>query len=127
MIRAPVQDVAGTLAHQPIVAGDIGLALGAVQDQGADALIGAGVELDAGRKRRAAQSDHAGPADALANLGRVQLRVMVIGSGSSAQVSSPSVSITAQSAESPEGCGTGCGSIAMTRVPELEAWMQALT
>ena len=70
------EDISGALAHQQIVAGDVGLAFGPVDDQCADALIRAGVELDAGRKRGAAESDHAGPTDALANLGRVQLRVM---------------------------------------------------
>ena len=48
------------------------------------------------------------------------------GGGNSAQASSPSVSIRMQGALMPEAWGTGRSSMAIT-VPELEAWIVALS
>ncbi len=66
-------DPVGLLAHQQVVAGDVGFALGAVDDQRVDGVVGAGIELDAGGKARAAKSDDARPADALAQFGGIAL------------------------------------------------------
>jgi hypothetical protein len=52
-------DFGCAFAHQQVVGGDPGFALGAVQDQGLDLLL-AGIEFDVGGEHRAAQADDAG-------------------------------------------------------------------
>ncbi len=77
----PPDDVTGALPHQHVVAGDVGLALGAVQDEGPDRLERSGIELDAGGKGAAPQPDDAGPMDALAERGGLEVRVVCEGPG----------------------------------------------
>src|SRR5690606_30884092 len=57
----PGNDLVGALLHQDIVGGDIGLALGAVDDQGVDGLLGA--ELYGSGKPGTAKPGNAGIAD----------------------------------------------------------------
>ena len=60
------------LTHQHVVAGDVGLALSGIDDQGVDRALAAGVDLDRCREGGAAEPDDAGPADAFAQVGSGQ-------------------------------------------------------
>ena len=60
--QQPGQYLQGVFAQQHFIAGDIGLALGAVEDQGVHR-VAAGIELDRRREARAAKADDAGVAD----------------------------------------------------------------
>ena len=53
-----VDDLRGAVLHQAIVGGDIGLALGGINNQGAD-FIPAAAQLGTGREARTAQTGHA--------------------------------------------------------------------
>ena len=61
-------DAAGAFAHQPVVAGDIGLALGAVDHQGVQPASG---QLEVGGEQRAAQAGHAARLQGVQHLRRV--------------------------------------------------------
>ena len=76
-----LEDIAGALAHEQIVAGDVGLALGPVDHQGVDLVVLARVELDAGGEGGPTQTDHAAVADALAQHRGVQGLVVRQGLG----------------------------------------------
>ena len=65
---APRRMSAGALAHQQVVAGDVRLALGAVEHQRLD-LVFVGIRLHVAGEYRAAQTDHAGLAQDMAQLG----------------------------------------------------------
>ncbi|MOA00046.1 hypothetical protein D3C78_1193900 [compost metagenome] len=60
-----VDDGLGALAHQAVVAGQVGLALAAVDQHGLDLVAGALLELDRRREDRPAHADDAGLGDAL--------------------------------------------------------------
>ena len=66
-----LEDAFGLVPHQAVVATDVGLALGAVDDEGPDADARRGGQLDAAGKGGAPQADDARPADALAQHLRV--------------------------------------------------------
>ena len=70
--RRATQDLGRAFAHQPVVAGDVGFALGAVQDQRAGRVFGARAQLDVGRKARSAHADDAGIAQPVAQFVRCQ-------------------------------------------------------
>jgi hypothetical protein len=63
-----LEHVAGALAHQQVVAGDEGLAFGAVDHQGLEVAFLAGLELGVAGEDRAAEADHAGVAQEVAQL-----------------------------------------------------------
>ncbi len=67
-----LDDAIRLVAHEQVVAGDVGLALGTVDHQGVDVAVRAGVDLDAGGKGGSPQPHDARPADALAQHGAVQ-------------------------------------------------------
>jgi hypothetical protein len=75
---APGQDFLGALLNKQLVAADVGLAFGGVQDQQLQA--GAGAELHRGRERGAAEPHHAGGAHARAQV--VATRLVVVRQGS---------------------------------------------
>ncbi|MCY1398729.1 hypothetical protein D9M71_137660 [compost metagenome] len=58
----------GAFAHQHVVGADVGLALGAVDDQGVDIVLGARGQLGGGGETGAAEPGDAGLADALQQL-----------------------------------------------------------
>ena len=62
-----VDNLRRTVLHQTIVGGDVGLALGGVNNQGVD-FVAAAAQLDAGREAGAAQPGHAELVDALDKL-----------------------------------------------------------
>ena len=66
----------GFLAHQQIVGGDIGFALGAIDDQRTNGLRGRCGQLHRSRKARAAEATDSGFADDVQQLGRWQLAVV---------------------------------------------------
>jgi hypothetical protein len=114
-------DAVRPLAHQQVVAGDPRLALGAVDDQRFDAPGGARLELEVAGEGGAAQADDARIAQQVAQGLRRTGRRNPVGARS-IQRSSPSGSITTQSAGRPEGCGSVRDSSAST-LPEVGAWM----
>ncbi|MCY1532733.1 hypothetical protein D9M68_680210 [compost metagenome] len=69
----------GALAHQQIVGGDIGFALGAVDHQGMDLLGRPGVELDRRGEAGAAQAADPGLADHLQQVAVWQMAVVRAG------------------------------------------------
>ena len=68
-----VHDLRGAFAHQHVVAGDVGFAFGAVEDQGVDLLL-ADTQLDVAGEYRAAQADDTGHAQQLRNSSGAWLR-----------------------------------------------------
>ena len=70
-IARAADDLLGALEHRAMVAGDVGLALRAVDDHGRDLTDAAG-DLDVGRERRAAHTDDTGVLDDLDHLLRGQ-------------------------------------------------------
>ncbi len=64
-------DFVGALAHEDVVGGDIGLAFGAVDNQGIDGFVTLGVEFHRRGKTRTAHTGDTGFANALQQLGFV--------------------------------------------------------
>ena len=69
----------GVLAHQQVIGGDVGLALGAVDHQGMNLLRRAGLEFDGGGETGAAEAVDAGIADFRQQRFTVQLAVVRAG------------------------------------------------
>ena len=79
--RHALQHPSRPLAHQPVVAGDVGLAFCPVDDQGLGMPIRSRVELDAGGEGGAAETHHPRPAHPLAQGLRVRGQIVLDGLG----------------------------------------------
>ena len=71
----PFGDALGLFTHQAIVAADVGLTLGAIDDQDLD-LLAAGGQFDIGRETGAAQADDAGFMDAAYQIQRASVAIV---------------------------------------------------
>ncbi len=74
--QGALDDFRGALAHQAVIAGDVVLAFGAVEDHGVNGLVGGHGQLDGGREDGAAQADDTRLTHPVAQQQRVAFKVI---------------------------------------------------